>query len=179
MNAIVSLLDEEHDRQVRALWGDLEAAAGVRHLVEVIPYPHITYHGAERYDESRAVPLLERLARGAKPFTVTSVGMGVFTGPGPVIYLAVARNPALQAFHDQLWREIGSAASDQSHYYNAQMWAPHITLAQWDVTPQNLPRLAGLLGERRLEWEMPIDNIALVQFTGDRYDVTHRFPFAG
>lgn len=179
MNAIVSLLDEEHDRRVRALWGDLEGAAGVRHLVEVIPYPHLTYHGAERYDESAAVSLLERLARGAKPFTVTTVGIGVFTGPLPVLYLAVARNPALQAFHDQLWSQIGGAASDHSHYYNAQMWAPHITLAQWDVTPQNLSRLAGALGERALEWEMPIDNVALVQYNGERYDVTHRFAIGG
>lgn len=179
MNAIVSLLDEEHDRRVRALWGDLEATAAVRHLVEVIPYPHITYHGADQYEEASAVPLLERLAKGAKPFTVTTVGIGVFTGSMPVLYLAVARNPALQAFHDQLWREIGAAARDQSHYYDAQMWAPHITLAQWDITPQNLPRLTGLLGERHLEWEISIDNVALVQFSGERYEITHQFAFGG
>lgn len=179
MNAIVSLLDQEYDRRVRDLWGELEATAAVRHLVELVPYPHITHHGAERYDEARAVPLLERLARDAKPFNVTTVGMGVFTGSLPVLYLAVARNPALQAFHDLLWRNIGDAASDHSHYYDAQMWAPHITLAQWDVTPQNLPRLTGLLGGRNLEWEMPIDNVALVQYNGERYDVTHRFSFGG
>ena len=179
MNAIVCLLDQEHDARVRRLWEELEAAAVVRHLVEVIPYPHITIHGAERYDEARAVPLLQRLAQGSARFTVTTVGIGVFTGPLPVVYLAVARNPALQTLHDRLWQEIGTAATDHSHYYGAQMWAPHITLAQWDVTPQNLPRLAGVLAERHLEWELPIDNVALVQYNGERYDITHRFPFAG
>jgi 2'-5' RNA ligase len=177
MNAIVSLLDPEHDRRVRELWGELESAAAVRHIVELIPHPHITYHGAEQYDVARLVPLLEQLARGARPFTVTTVGIGVFTGQLPVLHLAIARNPALAAFHTLLWQSVGPAASDPSHYYDARMWAPHITLAQWDVTPQNLPRLAGVLADRNLEWELPLDNIALVQFNGERYDVTHRFPF--
>src|SRR5690242_13511496 len=46
MMAVVSLLDERHDLQVRALWGELARDFGPRRVTEIVRDPHVTYQGA-------------------------------------------------------------------------------------------------------------------------------------
>ncbi len=59
MNAVITLLDEVHNRRVEALWTDLREGFGLRGI-EVTPYPHFSVQIARGYD-------LEGLAEGCKP----------------------------------------------------------------------------------------------------------------
>jgi len=58
MDAVVSLLDEDHTQRVEKLQGELEQRFGVKRVRQLVPYPHITYHGAQRYDGSRLRSIL-------------------------------------------------------------------------------------------------------------------------
>jgi 2'-5' RNA ligase len=180
MNAIVSLLDDEHIHRVTELWDELERADAVRRVRELVPYPHVTYQGAEHYDLDRLKPILEQVARDTKPFTLQTAGLGIFSGPQPVLYISVVRSQPLSAFHRALWQAIDNAGSDLSPYYSPDgSWMPHITLAQWDISAANLPAIIGPLSERPFAWDILVDNLALLVRApaGESYTLRRRFDF--
>ncbi len=162
MNGIVSLLDADHEVMVRALWSELERDFDVKRVREEVPFPHITFQGAGRYALKRMDTILQRLARDTAPFTVRTAGLGIFSGPHPVLTIAVIRDRALDAFYRRVWEAVGDAASDLAPYYYASgdRWMPHITLAQGDLTADNLPAIASGLSQRPFEWDIRLDNLA-------------------
>lgn len=166
MNGVVSLLDAEDEAMVRALWQELEREFGVKRVREAVPFPHITYQGAERYALKRTETILERFARDATPFTVRTAGLGIFGGPHPVLAITVVRDATLDAFHRRIWQAIGDAASNFAPFYAPDdRWMPHITLAQGDLTADNLPAIVGALCDRPLEWDIRIENVAFFRET--------------
>jgi 2'-5' RNA ligase len=163
MDGIISLLDTEHERRVRAIWRELESDFGLLRVRQIVPFPHITYQGAGRFEEQRIGPMLERIARDAQPFTVRTAGLGIFTGAVPVLTITVVRDAALDAFHRHVWDTVGDAASDFAPYYApGDRWMPHITLAQYDLTCENLPPVVAALCGRDFEWDIQIDHLALL-----------------
>lgn len=164
MNGVVSLLDAEHEGMVRDLWHELERGFGVERVREAVPFPHITYQGAGRYAQRRMNAILERLARESAPFTVRTAGLGIFGGPQPVLTITVIRDTALDSFHRRIWEAVGDAASDPAPYYApGDRWMPHITLAQGDLTRDNLPAIISALSVRPFEWDIRLDNLAFFQ----------------
>jgi len=63
MNAVVSLLDADRDARIKAPRDELARDFAVRKVRAMVPYPHVTYQGAERYDLDRLDAILERMAR--------------------------------------------------------------------------------------------------------------------
>ena len=182
MIAVVSLLDDHHDLQVRDLWAELAREIGVRRVTEIIRDPHVTYQGAEQYDLDQLDTALSAVAAATAPFTISTTGLGIFTGPQPVLYLAVVRSAALTTFHTALWDAIGAAGRDYSPLYApVGPWTPHITLAQWDLIPDTIGPIAARLAVRPLAWDVSIDNLAVLHPTGPdagRYEVWRRYPLA-
>lgn len=161
MNGVTSLLDAEHEGMVRDLWHELERDFGVKRVREAVPFPHISFQGAGRYALECIDAILERLARETQPFIVRTAGLGIFGGPLPVLTIAVVRDNALDSFHRRVWEAIGDTTSDLAPYYAPDdRWMPHITLAQGDLTRDNLPAIAGILCERPFEWDIRLDNLA-------------------
>jgi 2'-5' RNA ligase len=167
MYGIVSLLDDPTDQLVRDLWSEIREKTGIRTIAEFLPHPHITYHGAEKYDRDRVRALMDELATEIAPFTVRITGLGIFTHPQQVLYLPVARSPDLAELHAQLWEEAHTAAEEPSPLYGSHMWMPHITLAQHDIDPDSLATLMGILSDRDLTREITIDNMALFAGAGE------------
>lgn len=182
MIAVVSLLDDHHDRLVRDLWDELARDFGVRRVTEIVPYPHVTYQGAEQYDLDELDTALRAVTAATAPFTISTTGLGIFTGPQPVLYLAVVRSAALTTFHTAFWDAIGASGREYSPLYApAGPWTPHITLAQWDLTPDTIGPIAARLAARPLAWDIPIDNLAVLHPTSpasDRYEVWRRYLLA-
>lgn len=161
MHGVVSLLDAQHYQAVEALWAELAATCGLRG-VYVTPFPHFSYHVAADYDLPALEAVLRDFARVQTPFRVTATGLGIFTGAAPVIYIPVVRDPTLTAFHQALWPRLEAVARGGSAYYAPAAWMPHITLGFGDITPAHLPDVLRLLGVRSFNWDIAIDNLALI-----------------
>src|SRR5690348_10878558 len=92
MDAVVSLLDREHEARIEALWDELAREFGVDALLSRVAIPHFSYHVAEKYDEPKLEAALRTFAHVHRPFTVRCAGLGIFTGPNPVLYIPIVRN---------------------------------------------------------------------------------------
>jgi hypothetical protein len=178
MEGIISLLDAQHERLVEALWAELADAFGLRG-VSVTPYAHFSYQIAQRYAAADLEPVVRQVAAATAPFTVETTGLGIFTGAQPVLYLPVARGPALAQLQATLWRDLAGTGTGVSDYYHPQRWMPHITLAFGDTTPATLAAAAHHLSGRDLAWRITIDNLAFIQVLGGRQVLGFRHALTG
>ncbi len=181
MHGVVSLLPEQHYRQVEHLWAELQEVFSVRG-VYITPYPHFSYQIAQDYDLARVTPVLKRLASNTTTFQVRTSGIGIFTGASPVIYIPVVRSLELSQLHEDLWNELSEAGTGIQEYYSPAQWMPHITIGFGDITGENLPAILRWLNERDFTWEFTVDNLAIIHDTGVRqelhscYDIRNEFP---
>jgi 2'-5' RNA ligase len=176
MQAVVSLLDPPHIKLVETIWQCLENQCGLTGIRKT-PFAHFSWHVAQSYDRPLG-QLLERTASLAVPFQVRCVGIGLFTGPSPVLYINLVKTLAMAEFHKHLWDQVEPLAVQSSDHYTPIQWTPHITLAHSDLDPEKLSCAINELGYFRLDWQIPIDNLAVVQQSGDEIgDLLARYPF--
>jgi 2'-5' RNA ligase len=161
MHGIVTLLDDEHDQKVTRLWQELDLDCGLRG-VSLTPIAHFSWHVALEYDMQHLPGVMQGLAAAARPFVVRSAGLGIFTGPAPVIYIALVKDDPLMDFHHQLYRAVLPLAARPSPYYDPDAWMPHITLTYGDKDLAALECALGKVLYRPLEWQIPVDNLALI-----------------
>ena len=162
MHAVVSLLDKKHHQLVKDLWTELAREFAVSKVFGA-PEPHFSYHCAKEYDVKALETVLRRFASNKTTFQVRSGGgLGIFTGPHPVLTIPVARSPELMKFHEALWPEISRTASGIEDYYHPTRWMPHITLGIGDLNKDNLPHIIRFLADRDFNWELTVNNIGLV-----------------
>ncbi len=177
MDGVVSLLDPAATARVQAIWSEMKARHGIEAAALQVPWPHLSYHIAPRYDPAVLVAGLDAVAREARPFEVRATGLGIFTGPTPVLYVAITRSPALSELHARAWAACNAAAQDPSPLYAREVWVPHITLAHLDVTPENLPSLIADLGGRDLAWTIALSGFSALFKVGDVYQSAFHAPF--
>lgn len=181
MHGIVSLLDEDHYEMVEDIWAGLASSLGVRGIYTT-PFPHFSYHVAEHYDLAAMETVLHDFAARTAPFDILTTGLGIFTeGLNPVIYVNVARSPTLSRLNAELWPLLTEASTGIAEYYHPHQWVPHITLAQGDVSRENLGDAIRILSTWDFTWQIHIDNIAVLFNAADaRQDVLQfRLPLTG
>src|SRR6266699_4694566 len=137
MHGVVSLLDYKHHQLVKDLWAELAREFAVSKVFGA-PEPHFSYQVARYYNVKSLEPVLRRFAASKTSFQVRAGGLGIFTGPRPVLYIPVVRSPELMQFHEALWQEISSAGSGIEDYYHPAHWVPHITLGIGDMKKDKL-----------------------------------------
>ena len=175
MHGIVSLLDTEHEARVVALWEELHSELGLGTVRKTL-FPHLSYQGALGYDADALEAPLRAVAREQAPFTVNVDGLGVFTGPAPVLYLAVLRTPELAAFQCRVWDAAVPAANGADQNFQPETWIPHITLAINDLDAERLAQAVRVLGTRPLRWRISVDNVAYGEEDGEQTHVRWRMP---
>ncbi len=161
MYGIVALLDAEHEAKVEALWAEFRQKFGV-HGVSAAPIPHFSLHLSTKYDCDEVERILCRFAAENPPFTIRTNGLGMFTGPEPVLFVPVIRSLQLINIQAQLWGPLSAAAAEPISYYHPEQWRPHITLTHRDVNHEMLPRVIRLLSERDFRWEIRVDTLAIL-----------------
>jgi 2'-5' RNA ligase len=161
MFAIVSLLDQAADQRVRAIHAGLESQCGLKGI-RLFPYPHFTWIGGENCQMDKTEALVGRLASTTAPVTVTTTGLGLFTGPSPVIYIPLVKTEALIAIHHPIWDETHGCADELHPFYHPDLWVPHITLALMDVNADNLACAMNWLSFQSFEMTILVNNLALV-----------------
>lgn len=177
LEAVVSLLDEKHDAQVRQVWAELERHFGLQGIYGA-PYPHFSYHSAQDYPDDEVEALLKQVAAETQPFKVRSAGLGVFSGPKPIVYVPIVRNPALEACHKALYGPLAKLGTNENTHYHPDSWLPHVTLAYGDLDPKVLPEVMKFLGERSFNWEIMVQNLALVYTRGQDQGIARQVDFA-
>lgn len=166
MHALVSILEARYYHEVEGLWDRLERCCELSHI-RLTPLPHLSWQLAGRYDETALLPALARLSESLGPLTVRTTGLGIFTGPSPVLYLPVVKDRPMLERHERLWAALAPHGSEVSPHYHPDRWIPHITLAHGVVTAAQLARAAEGLAEERFDWTLRLDNLALVCQEGD------------
>ena len=161
MFAIVSLLDQAADQRIRAIHAELESKCGLKGI-RLFPYPHFSWIGGEWCQMDKTEAMVERLASVTTPITVTTTGLGLFTGSSPVIYIPLVKTVELIQVHQQIWDETRSCADELHPVYQPELWVPHITLALMDVKVDNLVCAMSLLGFQSFEMTIQVNNLALV-----------------
>ena len=170
MHGVVTILDETHYERVEALWAELKREFGVG-SARVVHYPHFSYHVAAGYDLDRLAAVLDSIARQTAAFTVKATGLGIFTGPEPVLYVPVVRSATLATLHKQIWTAIEPASRDSIAYYAPDLWLPHITLGHGDIDQANLSSIVQWLNKQSLNWDVAVNNLSVIYDTGDGYEV--------
>jgi len=176
MQGIVSLLDGEARERIEQLWEELRREFGVRGI-HAKRFPHFSYHVAEEYDPTQLRPALQQLAGAMRAFPAQTSGIGIFTRKEPVIYLPVVRSGELQRVHGDVARLAETLASGSNEYYAAEIWIPHITIAEGDVDILVLPEIVRRLGERNFRWELSVTNLAVIRAVEDVQEICFRCEF--
>ena len=161
MHGLVSILPQPYYAQVEALWQELESEHRLQGI-RVTPLPHFSWQIAREYDFERLETILRDIAARTPPFTVRTTGLGLFTGFRPVLFIPVIKNAALLQLHTMIWEQTQPASQGLSFYYNPEHWTPHISLAYEDIDAANIGPILQALTFRPFNWEMTIDNIALI-----------------
>lgn len=176
MHGIVALLDEEHTARVEALWEELHKSCGLT-CVQMTPVPHFSWHIAEKYDFKQLEEKLALITRQTHPFTIRTAGLGVFMGENPVVYIQIVKDYQLLELHQHIWEETQPMGSGVNSLYAPDQWMPHITLANRDVTKNNLPCIFSALGGRAFTWEIQVNRFALgYQHDDAPGEITKIFP---
>lgn len=176
MIAIASLLSMQANQQVQHMWDLLDANCGLSEMKQT-PLPHFTWQSAENYQLDAAEATLRRIASRVTPFVVLTAGIGIFTGPLPVLYLSLVKSQNMIDVHHMLWSELALLGAQVNDYYAPPRWVPHITLAIRDITPQKLAcAMEGLL-YYPFEMEIVVDNLALIYQVGSYDGVKVKFNF--
>lgn len=177
MHAIVSLLEAPAYSRIEAIWRVLEVNCGLKGI-KATPYPHFSWHVANRYDLSALGITLQQIAARSEPFVIRTAGLGLFTGQDPIIYVVIVKNDALIRFHERVWQKVDECAEGPNPLYAPSAWVPHVTLAHGDVTREKLACAVEELAYYPLDWEVKIDNISMVYQTGDEVgDLKYRYRF--
>jgi 2'-5' RNA ligase len=161
MHGLVSLLPQPYFQQVEALWQELETNYHL-HGIQITPLPHFSWQIAQDYDFAQLEAIIRDIAEQTPPFVVRTTGLGLFTGFRPVLFIPVVKDAGLVRLHAEIWERSQAASQGQSIYYSPNHWVPHISLAYEDIDAQNIGLILQALTFRTFNWEMTIDNIALI-----------------
>jgi 2'-5' RNA ligase len=179
LHGVVSLLDAQHDAKVAAMWDELEAACGLAGI-KITPIPHFSWQIAENYRFERLDTILKEITLSVNKLTVRTSGLALFTGENPVVYLPIIRDASLSALHAKIWESLFPVSVAPSPYYSPQSWMPHITLAHKDVDRNTLTCLMDRLAFQNHNWELSVDNLAVVYQPEGQVGLVHsKFKFGG
>jgi 2'-5' RNA ligase len=105
---------------------------------------------------------LQVSARTQAPFPLHVTGLGIFSGPSPVIYLPVTKTPAVSVLHNHLWELLGPMAASVNKNYDADVWIPHITLTHETTDTNAIFEVISRLASVPLELEILVDHLAII-----------------
>lgn len=177
MQAIVTLLEPTIHSRIEAMWRVLELRCGLKGI-RTTPIPHFSWLVAEDFQSEPIDVLLKEITAHAQPILTQTAGLGLFTGHEPVIYVLIVKNEPLMRFHRMLWEQTQSYTIGPAAYYSPDAWVPHVTLAHTDVNRTTLPCALEELSFIPFNWDVQIDNLAVVGQVGEEVDqLKSRFNF--
>jgi hypothetical protein len=161
MHGLVTLLPEPFFTQTADIWQLLKEKHNLTGIY-VTPYPHFSWQIAKNYPPEMLQQALAEICSLVQPIRIRTAGLGIFSGPSPVIFIPVVKSRDLLDFHALVWNRLVSVVEGLSPYYNPDNWSPHISLAYADITHHNLGTVMETLAFQTYNWEFAVDNIAFI-----------------
>ncbi len=141
---------------------------------------HLSWQAAESYRIDLLKEKIATLAKVTAPVKVNANGLGLFTGPEPVLFLMVSRSPQLTEMHRRLWDELIPLADQPNPYFAPDMWIPHVSIFYGDSnTASNLVCGLSELIQRPVSMELTINQIAIAYYKNNKYGVESPYKFRG
>lgn len=158
---VAALLDDEHNLIIREIWQELDTILGIQHPFDN-PIPHITHVQASELEKPDFYLALDKFAQNQPPFSVRTVGLGVFTGEKNALYISVVRNPELTAIQTNLITSLASSMEGirETHFINH--WTPHISLMIPGMGVGQIGRVIDLLSARDFTWEFRVRQLIVL-----------------
>ncbi|MGF1507399.1 MAG: 2'-5' RNA ligase family protein [Anaerolineae bacterium] len=154
MQAVIASPDPDHFERLSAMVNEIGQTFTIR--VDLDVYPRLTLAVAERFDQSRIEPALAKIAAAHAPVTLTTSGLGMFTGAEVGLYVAVVKTPVLVAFHRAVYAAVEPLATAMEAAYAPAVWLPHLPLVREDVFKGDIAPIAGYLSRRKFSWQLAI-----------------------
>ena len=177
MHGLVSLLPADYYTRVEELWQMLADECDLTGI-QTTPYPHFSWLVGGDFDWDKLEETLRKIARETEPLLVNTGGIGIFSGPSPVIFIPVVRTAQLTTLHQRIWDAIQPIGIDLSPYYSPKHWMPHITLAIKDVTPRKLEHALQKLAFQTFNWAFEVNNISFIRESEDDVgEIYYQFNF--
>ena len=179
MYAIITDLDSQSKLKIEQIRSRTVKACGGDPVPLHWPL-HLSWQGAESYDLAETEDRMRMIAKTVSPIVTRTAGVGVFTGPAPVLYLPVTRTPELTALNETLWETLTPLVKNNNDYFSPDRWVPHVTIVYGtpEVT-EAIACMAGSLLTEPLNLEITLDHIYMGYFNENDYGVAFRFPLLG
>ncbi|MCL4870970.1 MAG: 2'-5' RNA ligase family protein [Anaerolineae bacterium] len=161
MYGVVLLLPEKYNQIIQMMYDEWVQDLGVD-LRPQPSLPHVSIHIAEKYDAAALRPIMAEVAAAMPPLTLSTSGLGLFTGLEPVLHVAVTCGRDLLDFHARLHARLNPLSQGSNSYYQPGQWMPHITLSQNPHLRGHLPHLINQLSQRDFSWQIPIRQLAYI-----------------
>jgi 2'-5' RNA ligase len=158
-----------------AMWDRLEARFGLR-AMRAAASPHVSFLVGESDAPAELGRAVAAIAPAIDPLAVDITGVAVFDGPSPVLYLAVARSPALVETQARLLEATRHLWAEIWPHYLPRAWTPHITLALRDLDASRLGDVLADLGEHPARVPARLERLQLVQVVLPRHGPVQEFP---
>ena len=177
MYAIASLFDPESDTAVRQIWDRFEAHCGFTGMNST-PLPHLSWVGADSFLFQPVEEGLRSLsAEVTGPLKIITSGIGIFTGPNPVVYISVVKSPALFNLHRIIWETARPFAVVVNRHYHPDRWIPHITLAYHPLEPSQFGCAISDVAFQRISLEIELTSLAVITNNQGQGGVHSQFMF--
>ncbi len=175
---LTSLLDPKADEQTRNLWAQLDNGCNLSGI-QMTPYPHFSWCVADGFQLDAVHAAMDDLARDIAPFHVVTSGLGIFTGPEPVLYISLVRNTVLDSIHDRVIKRMAGLMTEANRYYLPEKWVPHITLAYKDLTPEKLACAVESLCRYPFGFAIKVNNLSLMYQIDQTAGIERTIPLIG
>lgn len=159
--AVASLLDISTDPELKKNWERLDTICTAAGL-SVTKLPHFTWHVAEEYDMPAVIKILERMAGEIASFTITTSGLGLFTGLKPVLYCTMPKTEKMVVVHKELWDVLSVFSTNSSSFYQPDRWIPHVTVLEDDQRTFNFCSALAELAYTPLELKVKVDHLSVI-----------------
>jgi len=161
MHGIVSLLAEPYYSRVEQLWCELERDCDLQGMM-VTPIPHFSWQVALDYNLEALRPVLQDIAASTRPFQVRTAGLGIFSGPEPVVFINLVKTSEMLNLHKLIWERTRDCAREINRFYAPEAWIPHITLNHTKLAWSSMSCAIQKLVFQTFDWEILVSSISVI-----------------
>ena len=86
----------------------------------------------------------------------------------------MVRSAEIETLRQQIAGSVRDLAETPNEYYAEDIWIPHVTIAEGDVDLLVLPAIVRRFGDRDLQWEMRVTNLAVILAAEDVQEICFR-----